>query len=115
MSQAQAKMQCQAVLQKLIDGDAQAASIVARDGVPVLSQWNISANEDLFAAMAAAMFGAADACAMESGRESPQQVKVRGDGYEFAVHSLDDQHLLVLIGAGAPALVDELRDALQDA
>lgn len=115
MSQAQAKMQCQAALQKLVDDGAEAASMVARDGVPVLSQWTISANEDLFAAMAAAMFGAADACAMESGQKSPEKVAVMGNGYQFSVHGLDEQHLLVVIGTASEALVGELQGALHDA
>jgi predicted regulator of Ras-like GTPase activity (Roadblock/LC7/MglB family) len=115
MSQAQARLQCQAILLDIVEEGAQAAAIVAKDGIPILQEWNIPANEDLFAAMAAAMFGAADACAMESGKTAPTSISVKGEGHEFSVFGMDDQHLLVVLGPATDEQVSHARDALSDA
>lgn len=115
MSQAQARLQCQSALLEITESGAAGAAIVAKDGIPILEEWNIPANLDLFAAMAAAMYGAADACAMESGKTPPNSLTATGEGYEFSVHGMDDQHLLVVLGAATAEQIGQVRDALADA
>lgn len=110
MSHQQSRLHCQAALLELIESGTIAASIASRDGLPVLSEWNTPASEDLFVAMAAAMYGAADACNKETGQDAPQAIRVEGE-QPFSVHRLDDDYLLVALG-DLQGNLDKLRAAL---
>lgn len=74
-----------------------AAALVGRDGLPVMSRFNRSCNEDAVAAMAAAILGAADAALLDLVGEEAEGFTVVSRGHRFSGAALGDDLMLLLI------------------
>lgn len=98
------------------------AAVVTRDGIAVATRTTRSVSEDSFAAMVAAMLGAADAAMVEWADDQSVRATVEGRSVRITVQALDRDFLLAVAGApGAPdaattiandAAAAQLRDIL---
>lgn len=90
-------------------------AIVRRDGIPAVSRFRRSADEESFAAMMAAAWGAIEAACSEWTSAPPTHAVVAADGLALAIGGLDDEVLIVVVGAsgaGASEALDPCRTAI---
>ena len=90
--------QIRAVLAKLVDGKSRlGAAVVSRDGIPVASQMARPASEDSFAAMAAAVLGAAEGAIQEWAEDRPQHLTAEGAKVRIVLQGLDNDFFLAVV------------------
>lgn len=97
--------------QATLDGIVQSAGllgagIVSRDGLPILLRFKRPVQEETFCAMAAALFGAAEAALQEMSASAPASAVVDTNDVRLQVAGIDDTHLLIVV---APTAIDSAR------
>ena len=113
----------QSVVQQTLDAllekhELLGLSVVRRDGIPSVGAYRRSISDTTFAAMTAAMWGAAEAAFMEWTPGGPTQGLLTSDEVGIALCALDDENLLVAVAEGShvaklSAAVTAAADALR--
>jgi len=96
-----ARAQAQAALEEMVSQGLLGAGLVGRDGLPILLRFPRPVQEETFSAMAAALFGAAEAAMLEVAEQGPATATIDAGKVRLLVTGLDDTHLLVLAAPAA--------------
>lgn len=89
------------------------ASVLERDGIHELGEWNRGVNVDTLSAMSAAIVGAAEAALLDMGARTLHRVQVFADGVRLHILGLDDDFLLVVATEEDQDDVDGLESAAE--
>lgn len=87
------------------------ASVLGRDGIHTLGEWNRGVNVDTLSAMSAAIVGAAEAALLDMGADRLHRVQVFADDVRLHILGLDDELLLVVATEADVDAIGGLEDA----
>ena len=90
-----------AALDALLAKGLVGAGLVGRDGLPLLFRFTRPVPQETFAAMTAALVGAAEAALQEIGQSGGGAVTAEAGSLRMAAAGVDDQHILVLVAPTA--------------